>query len=81
MDTLTTGFVPSMTLSVPANTHDIVGKQDVPLTVKFKVGTFFPLNGLITMKFPPYYTHLSSSYTMVKNTFTFGTLPSGAPNL
>jgi len=33
------------------------------------------------MKFPPYYTHLSSSYTMVKNTFTFGSLPTGAPNL
>lgn len=26
MDTLTTGFVPSMTLSVPTTTHDIVGK-------------------------------------------------------
>jgi len=82
MDNLTPGQVSDMTLSVP-DADSIVGKQGVSLTVKYKVGSYFPLNGLITMKFPAYYSHTSDSYSMVRGSFTFGTAPvvSGSPTL
>jgi len=50
--------------------ENIVGKKDVALTVKFKVGSFFPLVGRITLKFPPYYTHDVAYYSNLKTTFT-----------
>jgi hypothetical protein len=59
-----------MDLSVPSPSQDIVGKLDTALTVKFKAGTLLPLRGILILKFPAYYTHATSVYTMVKNTFT-----------
>ena len=49
---------------------DVVGKKDVALTVKFKVGSFFPLVGRITLKFPPYYTHDVAYYSNLKLLFS-----------
>ena len=66
MDTLTTGAIPQMDLTVPTPAHDVVGKLDTPLTVKFKAGTILPLRGILILKFPAYYTHATSLYTMVK---------------
>jgi hypothetical protein len=78
-DTLTPGFVSNMTLSVPSPTFSVVGKRNVPLTVSFKAGTFFPLNGIIIMKFPPLFTHNMPYYTMVNgNTFTVASTGSPA---
>jgi hypothetical protein len=58
-----------MDLSV-TSPDNIVGKKDVALTVKFKVGSFFPLVGRITLKFPPYYTYDRAYYSNLKTLFS-----------
>lgn len=84
MDTLSPGYVPAMTMTVPS-TDSVVGKKRVPLTVKFTIGSLFPLNGQIMMKFPPHYTHNVPFYTMVSGTLLSlsqsSTLPVGSPPL
>jgi hypothetical protein len=84
MDTLSPGYVSAMTMTV-SSSDSVVGKKEVPLTVKFTVGSLFPLNGQIIMKFPPHYTHNEPFYTMVSGNLLSldqpKSLPVGSPRL
>jgi hypothetical protein len=78
MDSLSAGYVSAMTMSV-SSSDNVVGKKRVPLTVQLTIGSLFPLNGQIIMKFPPHYTHNTPYYTMVSGTFLSLTQPSSLP--
>jgi hypothetical protein len=84
MDSLSAGYVTDLKMTVQSS-DSVVGKKRVPLTVKLTIGSLFPLNGQIIMKFPPHYTHNTPYYTMVSGTLLSLTqptpLPTGSPPL